>query len=145
MLDSCVLPVANQASKRHRVHCHRQKVGVNRSPEKGGRYQKCKAPFGPFRFWYLTPFSSPTLKPGCDKELGTFAHHRADRPHGKPGREYGQRQLKNSHRDTPSKRRTKPLNKQADPYRFRATFHFRTLPVPHTNRFPHQFSLCHPA
>ena len=23
---------------------------------KGVRYEKCEAPFGPFGFWYLTPF-----------------------------------------------------------------------------------------
>ena len=51
------------------MHCHRQKVGLNRSPEKRVRYQKCEAPFGPFRFLDLTPFSSPTLKPGSDKAL----------------------------------------------------------------------------
>jgi hypothetical protein len=32
------------------VLCHRQKFGLSHSLEKGVRYRKCKAPFGPFRF-----------------------------------------------------------------------------------------------
>ncbi len=37
------------------VLCHSQKVGLNRSPEKGVRYPKCEAPFGPFRFLVPDP------------------------------------------------------------------------------------------
>ncbi|GEM_PF-6104953 len=47
--------------------CQSWKVGLNHSLEKGVRYPKCTTPFGPFRFWYLTPFSRPTLKLSSDK------------------------------------------------------------------------------
>ena len=40
----------------------------NRTERKGVRNQKGEAPFGPFGFWFLTPF--PWLKVGCNKALG---------------------------------------------------------------------------
>ena len=44
-------------------------MGLNRSPEEGAGTTNAKHPLGRSAFWYLTPFSSPTLKPGSDKAL----------------------------------------------------------------------------
>ena len=63
--------IRNQIKLRPGIQCFvtGKSQGGSIRRKRGSGTKNAKHPSGRSGFWYLTPFSSPTLKPGCDKPL----------------------------------------------------------------------------